>query len=288
MKFGEWIKNFKTWRRSALVALVLLFAVGWITVDMLFHPFEKAPTTVEIPDFCGLNINNLQAPEWLDVDIEYHYDENTPAGVVFRQTPTGGSRRRLAEDKPCQVSLAVSLGRESISLPSMIGRDVYEVATELRNLGLVVHTVMRSSPRAVGSVLASEPRAGESVPRGATITPHRQPRRRTENRSCAQFVRTFALGCAHSSVAVSVGRGRGHRSSVQRAGGNGIWAKPCRGNGGSARYQNYDLYFTRERIKGENLCIKGVEESSKAMADCLQCVCFVMLHAKRCRLTDVP
>ena len=170
MKFGEWIKNFKTWRRSALVALVLLFAVGWITVDMLFHPFEKAPTTVEIPDFCGLNINNLQAPEWLDVDIEYHYDENTPAGVVFRQTPTGGSRRRLAEDKPCQVSLAVSLGRESISLPSMIGRDVYEVATELRNLGLVVHTVMQSSPRAVGSVLASEPRAGESVPRGATIT----------------------------------------------------------------------------------------------------------------------
>ena len=170
MKFGEWIKDTRTWKCSALVALVLLLAVGWITVDILFRPLEKEPTTVEIPDFCGLNINNLQAPEWLDVDIEYHYDENTPAGVVFAQTPTGGSRRRLAEDKPCQVSLAVSLGRESILLPAMTGRDVYEVATELRNLGLVVQTVMQSSPRAVGSVLASEPRAGESVPKGATVT----------------------------------------------------------------------------------------------------------------------
>ena len=170
MKFGEWIKNFKTWRRSALVALVLLLAVGWITVDILFKPLKKAPTTVEIPNLCGTSVGNIKAPEWLDVDIEYRYDENTPAGVVFAQTPTGGSRRRLAEDKSCQVSLVVSLGRESISLPSMTGRDVYEVATELRNLGLVVHTVMQSSPRAVGSVLASEPRAGERVPKGATVT----------------------------------------------------------------------------------------------------------------------
>ena len=171
MKFGEWIKNFKTWRRAALVALVLLLAVGWITVDMLFHPFEKAPTMVEIPDFCGLNINNLQAPEWLDVDIEYHYDENTPAGVVFRQMPTAGSRRKLAnETETYQVTVVVSLGRESILLPQIAGRDVYEVATELRNLGLVVNTVMQSSPRESGRVLESEPRAGESVPRGTTVT----------------------------------------------------------------------------------------------------------------------
>ena len=52
----------------------------------------------------------------------------------------------------------------------MAGRDVYEVATEIRNLGLVVNTVMRSSPREAGSVLESEPRAGESVPKGATVT----------------------------------------------------------------------------------------------------------------------
>ena len=170
MKIGEWIKDVRTWRRSALVAFALLLAVGWITVDILFRPREKAPTTVEIPNLCGLGVNSINTEEWFDINIEYRYNENTPAGVVFSQTPTGGSRRRLAEDKPCQVSLAVSLGRESISLPSMTGRDVYEVATELRNLGLVVHTVMQSSPRAVGSVLASEPRAGESVPRGATIT----------------------------------------------------------------------------------------------------------------------
>ena len=170
MKLGEWLKDTRMWKRSALVALVLLLAMGWITVDILFKPLEKEPTTVEMPNLCGENINNVQVPEWLKVDIEYRYNENTPAGVVFTQTPTGGSRRRLVEGKPCQVTLVVSLGRESIRLPAMTGRDVYEVSTELRNLGLVVNTVAEPSPYEVGRVLSCEPRAGESVPRGATVT----------------------------------------------------------------------------------------------------------------------
>ena len=171
MKFGEWLKDIRTWRRAAAVAAVLILAVGWITVDILLMPLEKEPITVEIPNFCGLFINNVKTEEWLDVDIEYRYDENTPAGVVFSQTPTAGSRRKLTKDgEPYQVTVVVSLGRESILLPSMTGRDVYEVAAELRNLGLVVNTVMKSSPREAGKILESEPRAGESVPKGATVT----------------------------------------------------------------------------------------------------------------------
>ena len=170
MKFGEWIKDIRTYKRAAAVAAVLILAVGWITIDILLMPRKKEPTTVEIPNFCGLSVGNIKTEEWLDVDIEYRYDESTPAGVVFSQTPTGGSRRRLGEDGACQVTLVVSLGRESILLPQTVGRDVYEVATELRNLGLVVNTVMQSSPREAGRVLESEPRAGESVPKGATVT----------------------------------------------------------------------------------------------------------------------
>ncbi len=171
MQFGEWIKDVRTWRRAAMVAAILVLAVGWITADILFMPRQKLPETVEIPNFCGMDANAIQLEDWLEVDIEYQFDANTPAGVVFSQTPTGGSRRRLPENgEPCRVTVVVSLGRESILLPSMAGRDVYEVATELRNLGLVVNTVMQSSPREAGSVLASEPRAGESVPKGATVT----------------------------------------------------------------------------------------------------------------------
>lgn len=169
MQFGEWIKDTRTWRRAAMVAAILILAVGWITIDILLMPRAKEPKTVEIPDFCGLSVENLTGEEWLDVDIEYRYDENTPAGVVFSQTPTAGSRRRLHEGT-CQVTVVVSLGRESILLPHMAGRDVYEVATELRNLGLVVKTVVKPSPREAGRVLESEPRAGESVPKGTTVT----------------------------------------------------------------------------------------------------------------------
>ena len=171
MKIGEWLKDIRTWRRAAAIAAILILAVGWITVDVLLRPREKSPPTVKIPNFCGLNVQNIKPEEQFAVDIEYQYDENTPAGIVFDQTPTAGSRRRLREDgEPYRVTLLVSLGRESILLPHTVGRDVLEVATELRNLGLVVNTVMQSSPREAGRVLASEPRAGESVPKGATIT----------------------------------------------------------------------------------------------------------------------
>ena len=169
MQFREWIKDVRTWRRAAMVAAVLILAVGWITADMLFMPREKPPITVEIPDFCGLSLGDITPEDWLTVDIEYRYDESAPAGIVLSQTPTGGSRRRLIGDA-CQVTVTVSLGQESILLPHMAGRDVYEVADELRNLGLVVNTVMQSSPREVGRVLESEPRAGERVPKGTAIT----------------------------------------------------------------------------------------------------------------------
>lgn len=170
MQVREWLKDIRTWRRSAAVAAVLILAVGWITADVLFMPRQKQSPTVEIPNLCGLALADLQIEEWLDVDIEYRYDETAPAGVVFSQTPTGGSHRRLASDGMFKVTVLVSLGGESILLPSMVGRDVYEVATELRNLGLVVNTQAESSPHEVGKVLSSEPRAGESIPKGSTVT----------------------------------------------------------------------------------------------------------------------
>ena len=170
MQVREWLKDVRTWRRAATVATVLLLAVGWITADILLMPRKKAAPTVEVPNFCGLSIENIKFEEWLDIDIEYRYDENTPTGVVLGQMPTGGSLRRLAEDDTCQVTLLVSLGRESILLPLVAGRDVYEVAAELRNLGLVVNPSGKSSPQKVGTVLESEPRAGESVPKGTAVT----------------------------------------------------------------------------------------------------------------------
>ena len=170
MQVREWLKDIRTWRRAAAVAAVLILAVGWITADILLKPREKTPPTVEIPNFCGLHVDNLAIGEWLSVNVEYQYDEAAPAGEVFSQTPIGGSRRRLSEGEKCQVTVVVSLGKESILLPHMAGRDVYEVATELRNLGLVVNTVMQSSPREVGRVLTAQPRAGESVPKGTTVT----------------------------------------------------------------------------------------------------------------------
>ena len=170
MQVREWLKDIRTWRRSAIVAAVLILAVGWITADVLFMPRKKQSPTVEIPNLCGLNVENLQTEEWLDVTVEYRFEENAPAGLVFAQTPIGGSYRRLTDEGTCQVTVLVSLGQESILLPSVIGRDVYEVATELRNLGLVVNTAPQTSPHKVGNVLSSEPRAGESIPKGSTVT----------------------------------------------------------------------------------------------------------------------
>jgi serine/threonine-protein kinase len=159
------------WRWAVLLSVLLTLSVGWIVFDDLFSPFGEKSVSVEIPNLCGLAYEDVSPPEWADVDVEYRYHADTPTGVILSQSPRAGSLHKLSSQNPrLLLSLVVSLGEESVTLPSVLGFDARESSARLREMGLIVETVTATGAYPVGTVYAMEPRAGTVVPVGTKVT----------------------------------------------------------------------------------------------------------------------
>ena len=161
----------RTWRRAALLALLLTVAAAWIVFDSLFAPFSKDAVTVVLPNFCGTLLDDVVPADWMELRTEYRHDASAPAGTVLSQTPVAGSRRKLTDETPlCKVTLSVSLGKETVTLPNLVGKDERAATAALRELGLSVMTVRRVGALPEGSVISMEPHAGTTVPTDSTVT----------------------------------------------------------------------------------------------------------------------
>lgn len=158
------------WEKVTAFLLTLAIATGWIIFDCLFAPFAANAVTVEIPNCCGQRLDALLLPDWLTVEVDYRYDANTAAGVVLSQSPVGGSYRKLVPpDSSYGISLVVSLGEETVILPNMVGRDIREVTSELRKMGLCVESQTVEGAYPEGKIFAAEPRSGTEVPIGTKV-----------------------------------------------------------------------------------------------------------------------
>ena len=161
----------RAWRWAASASVLMAIATGWIVFDNLFAPFGEASVSVEIPNLIGETVEEAALGEWAELETEYRYDADTPAGVVLSQTPVGGSFRKLTAENPrCRIAVVVSLGEEAVTLPNVVGREVRETVAELRSLGFAVETVTQTGAHPEGTVLASEPRAGTLLPKGGKVT----------------------------------------------------------------------------------------------------------------------
>lgn len=127
--------------------------------------------SVEIPNFCGAEISAVAVDERFELQTEYRYDAETPAGVVLSQSPVAGSRRKLTAEVPqCTVALVVSLGEETLSLPDVVGKDARETVAALREMGFTVEVVTRPSAYPEGTILSMSPQGGTELPSGETVT----------------------------------------------------------------------------------------------------------------------
>ncbi|MBR3895027.1 MAG: PASTA domain-containing protein [Clostridia bacterium] len=158
------------WRRAALLSFLALLCAAWLTFAALFSPAKENTVTLEIPDLCDKPLASATLDGRFEVEIEYRYDTKAPAGTVLSQSPAAGSRRKLTRENPqCTLSLTVSLGKEAVTLPNLVGKDARDAAAELRKLGLAVETVTVNSAYRAGTVLSSLPKAGTRLPKGETV-----------------------------------------------------------------------------------------------------------------------
>ena len=164
-------RNMRLLRWAALLSFLLAVAVGWIAFDHLFSPFGEPSESVEIPNLCGQSYDHAAYPDWAEVEVEYRYDAATPAGIILSQSPRAGSyRKRTAQNPSVRLSLIVSLGEETVKVPSLGGLDHREAAASLRELGLSVKTQTETGAYPAGQVVSTQPRAGTVVPIGTEIT----------------------------------------------------------------------------------------------------------------------
>ncbi|MBQ7347401.1 MAG: PASTA domain-containing protein [Clostridia bacterium] len=163
-------KRLRLWRFAALFALLAVLCTGWILFDDLFDPFGAKAVSVEIPDLRGQSIETAELADWIDIETEYRYDADTPAGTILTQTPAAGSWRKLTAQNPrCTISLTVSLGEESITLPDVVGHDARETVTALREQGFTVETVTKESTYDEGTILSTQPPGGTVLPKGGNV-----------------------------------------------------------------------------------------------------------------------
>ncbi len=156
-------------KKLLLFSALTLLCVTFVTADGLFGFTKGSGKIVSIPNFCGLSEEAVDPPDWLDLQSEYRHDANTKRGTVIAQSPPAGTEQKVSESRRCEVTLVVSLGAETATVPPLSGMDAREAASKLRALGFSVKEETVTEGRR-GTVQRTEPESGTTLPTGSSVT----------------------------------------------------------------------------------------------------------------------
>ncbi len=172
------------------LALVLLFdlVLGAFCFTVLFlRPsagFGHCAQVVVIPDASGADeaaARALFSPTDGDgalysLSFQYEYAD-APRGVVLSQVPAAGVRRKAVPGmRPCPVTLCVSLGKKTVVVPELAGKDSREAEALLLSLGFPAECRITGHSRVSftgqtpgGTVRETIPPAGTALAEGETV-----------------------------------------------------------------------------------------------------------------------
>ena len=162
--------------RGSLVVLVLAlvaFAVGlgafnWLLMPRLIHSTGE----VLVPDLVNLTLAQSERalrPTGLQLSrAGERFNPSVPRGFVLEQDPAAGTPVRGRT----RVSVVVSLGEESSSVPELFGESWRSAQLLLSRAGLRLGGVTRAPSDEVGQdlVVGSDPPAESVLPRGTPVS----------------------------------------------------------------------------------------------------------------------
>ena len=127
------------------------------------------PAPVKIPDVAGKKqgkAGKLLEKKGFEVETETAFDEEVPAGVVIETSPTAGTELAAGET----VTLVVSEGSESVTVPSVVGLDRFDAKAALEDAGFIVNQDSQNSDEPEDRVIRQLPAGGSTEPAGETVT----------------------------------------------------------------------------------------------------------------------
>ena len=150
----------------ALACLALCWA---ILNDSSTLMSEKAD--VVLADYSGMTQDEVNAQPQVSsgqitVNWEQSYSNDYAAGYVYKQSPVAGRTVREGQS----VTLTVSLGIQSVTVPDVTNYLQADAEQQLKNLGVSVLVTQAVEPTvASGSVIRTAPAAGSQVAAGSTV-----------------------------------------------------------------------------------------------------------------------
>lgn len=150
----------------ALACLALCWA---ILNDSSTLMSEKAD--VVLADYSGMTQDEVNAQPQVSsgqitVNWEQSYSNDYAAGYVYKQSPVAGRTVREGQS----VTLTVSLGIQSVTVPDVTNYLQADAEQQLKNLGVSVLVTQAVEPTvASGSVIRTDPAAGSQVAAGSTV-----------------------------------------------------------------------------------------------------------------------
>ena len=156
----------------AIVVSLISATVCFCLFAKLFLRNDKGKTLVEIPNLVGKSIDEVESGDYFGIKIEKEpiFSDKYAEGEIISQSPSA-NLRRVYRGEDIALRVTVSLGKERLYMPDLVGFDCYEAACVLRELGAVVRFAsVYSEGGEHDKVLRTSIRADEEIEQGSRIT----------------------------------------------------------------------------------------------------------------------
>jgi serine/threonine-protein kinase len=130
---------------------------------------SNGPSTTEVPDVLGLSEQDARKRmkrAGFRAVISREASTKVPEGSIIRSDPGPG----VAVERGSRVTLIVSTGPRTVTVPDVVGQDQKEAASRLSEEGLNVVVRERSSGEQVDTVVGQTPSSGQQIDEGSTVT----------------------------------------------------------------------------------------------------------------------
>lgn len=130
---------------------------------------SEGQETVTVPNVIGLSQSDATAQlqsAGLETKVSEEYNASAPAGQVTAQSPDAG----VTIDAGSRVTITVSKGEETVSMPNVTGMIENDAIDALEDLGLRVTVNKAPDDANIGKVIAQDPAMGSVLSPGTRVT----------------------------------------------------------------------------------------------------------------------
>jgi beta-lactam-binding protein with PASTA domain len=135
-----------------------------VTIDV-----SAGPDPIPVPDLAGKSLEFARSKltkAGFEVDVERRQSRAVKRGRVIETDPPAGA----ALDPGGTVTLIVSAGTETVTVPSVVGMNRIDAAAAIEDAGLVANLESENADEPEGQVIRQLPAAGTALPEGEQVT----------------------------------------------------------------------------------------------------------------------